>query len=125
MRYLLVVAAAVTIFAEDVRVEPTGPTAIFLGGSGSDAPSRAKVDALGNAYIIGATDSPELPARQFLMKVAPSGAIIYGLSLFDARFASTPGTLIDLEVAPDGTAWVLRDRSNLTDVIKVDPAGAL
>jgi photosystem II stability/assembly factor-like uncharacterized protein len=124
MRYLLIVVASVTLFAEEVRLDgPIWATAIYLGGSGNDAPSRAKVDAFSNVYVIGGTDSPELP-RQFLIKAAPSGAIIYAASLFDPRFATAPGTLTDLEVARDGTAWVLRDRFNLADVIKIDPAGS-
>jgi hypothetical protein len=32
--------------------------------------------------------------------------------------------LIDLEVARDGSAWVLRDRFNQADVIKIDRAGS-
>src|SRR5687768_16011800 len=88
MRCLLAVVAAVTLFAQDVGVDSSvWATALYLGGSRDDTPRRAKVDASGNAYIVGSSSSPDLTGRvgEFLMKVAPSGAIVYAMSLFHSQ----------------------------------------
>jgi hypothetical protein len=46
------------------KLDPTGSTLVYstyLGGSGSEAASDIAVDSLGNAYVTGATLSPDFP----------------------------------------------------------------
>src|SRR5436190_456972 len=89
MRCLLVVAAAVVLFAQDVRVDGwLWAMPMYIGGSQEDTPYAATVDVSGNAYVIGWSNSPERPTGAFLMKVAPSGAILYSLSLFNPFLAA-------------------------------------
>jgi hypothetical protein len=71
-------------------IDPVIMFAELLGGSGADFPYAVKVDAKGNIYVAGRTDSSDLPVRNayqrssrgssdmFVLKLNPNGALLYG-----------------------------------------------
>jgi hypothetical protein len=57
-----------------VKLNPTGSALIYstyLGGSGDDAAYGIAVDAAGNAYVTGYTESPDFPTRHPLHVTRP------------------------------------------------------
>lgn len=66
-----------------VKLDPTGTQllwATYLGGSGDDMPSAVALDASGNIYIAGSTNSPDFPlAGSTLLK--PSSPTMAGIFL--------------------------------------------
>ena len=70
-----------------MKLNPTGSTLLWaaeFGGSLGEGPQAMTVDAAGNAYIVGSTNSPDFPGAangasptpsgSFIAKVDPSGA---------------------------------------------------
>jgi Beta-propeller repeat/Abnormal spindle-like microcephaly-assoc'd, ASPM-SPD-2-Hydin len=73
-----------------VEIDPTGSNQLFatyMGGSGDDEPAGIAVDGDGNMYIVGSTDSSDLPTTQgafqtvtggntdaFIAKIGPASA---------------------------------------------------
>jgi hypothetical protein len=68
--------------------------ATYLGGSGDDQANAVAVDAAGNTYVVGFTDSPDFPTAAaaqstyrggaqdaFVAKLDPSGAVVYSTYL--------------------------------------------
>jgi hypothetical protein len=104
----------------------------YLGGSGSDAGIGLTVDAAGNVYVAGRTDSANFPVANalqttrrgtdtsdaFLVKIDPSGA-----SLVYATYLGGTGTDIASSVAVDGAgnAYVAGLTSS-TDLPTATPA---
>jgi Beta-propeller repeat len=113
----------------DVFIAKLGPAgsallySTYLGGSGGDGGNGIAVDALGNAYIVGSTDSIDFPTANpfqaapgggncgtlfrcpdaFVAKVSPSGsALVY--STYLGGSASDSGA--DIAVDADGHAHV-------------------
>ena len=76
-------------------IDPVLVYSTYLGGSGNDVPSGITVDAAGNAYVIGFTDSTNFPVNGalqpafggnphdiFVSKLNPSGtALVYSTYL--------------------------------------------
>ena len=60
------------------KIDPSGATLIystFLGGSGDDLGAGIAVDATGNAYVAGSTDSLDFPVTPGAFQTAPSGGV--------------------------------------------------
>ncbi len=88
-----------------VEIDPDGSSQLFatyIGGSGDDEPSGIVVDADGNMYIAGSTDSDDLPATQgafqtvtggntdaFIAKIGPASAPAVALTPYSLQFAAT------------------------------------
>ena len=103
------------------KLDPTGQSLIYatyLGGSGNDAAGSIAIDAAGDAYLTGSTDSADFPATQgvlqpslaagsesaFVVKLNPSGN---GL-LYATYLGGNPSTLGELiQVDSNGNAYVL------------------
>jgi|GEM_PF-2171500 len=100
------------------RVNPSGTALVyagFLGGSGSDAGYGIAVDASGNAYVTGYTESSDFPAvvgpdttfngydDAFVAKVNPSGtALVYAGFLGGSSYEEGEGIAVDAS----GNAYV-------------------
>jgi hypothetical protein len=77
----------------------------YLGGSGYDVAQGIAVDALGNAYVAGFTQSPDFPTispfqstllgtqNAFVAKLAPSGAMLLGSSYLGGSGNDAASTL--------------------------------
>ena len=103
------------------KLDPTGQNlvyATYLGGSGNDTPGAIAIDAAGNAYLTGATNSGDFPTTKgvfqpvlargsesaFVAKLNSSGnGLIYSTYLGGA-----PSTLGEwIQVDSNGNAYVL------------------
>jgi uncharacterized protein (TIGR03437 family) len=103
------------------KLDPTGQNlvyATYLGGSGSDAPAAIAIDAAGNAYLTGSTNSADFPTTKgvfqpawapgsgsaFVAKLNSSGnGLIYATYLGGASFALGERISVD----SSGNAYVL------------------
>ncbi len=103
------------------KLDPTGQNlvyATYLGGSASDAPAAIVIDAAGNAYLTGSTNSADFPATKgvfqpaltpgagsaFVAKLNSSGnGLIWATYLSGASFALGEWIRVD----SDGNAYVL------------------
>ncbi len=88
-----------------VEIDPDGSSQLFatyIGGSGDDEPSGIAVDADGNMYVAGSTDSDDLPTTQgafqtvtggntdaFIAKIGPASAPAVSLTPYSLQFAAT------------------------------------
>jgi len=96
-----------------IRYEPRARKVIYktrVGGSGVDAALRIKVDRAGNAYTTGLTKSSGFPVTRdagqpsygggdsdaFLVKLAPSGAVVY--STFHGGAGAEEGNALDIDI---------------------------
>lgn len=115
------------------KLNPAGSELVYstyLGGENPDAGYRIAVDALGNAYVSGATFSPNFPTANpvqpvyggglsdaFVTKVNPQGsALVYSTYLGGGREEDGYGLAID----PVGNAYVA-GVTNSTDFPTVNP----
>ena len=87
------------------------------GGGDLDQALGVAVDAAGNAYVVGSTNTPNFPTRfpirqqpatagdtdAFLVKLSPGGERIYATYLGGSGFDQA----VDVAVRADGTAFVL------------------
>lgn len=81
--------------------------ATYLGGSGYEEPADLDVDAAGNAYVIGGTDSRDFPTLHaiqpsfhgvddcFVAKLDASGALLYSSYLGGKDYESAGGLAVD------------------------------
>ncbi len=101
--------------ARALVIDPVLVYSTFVGGSGDDEGSAIAVDAGGNAYITGTTDSPDFPlptlgsftstqTRIFLAKLDASGSTL----LFADYFGGSSGDDWPMGIALDslGNAYV-------------------
>lgn len=61
-----------------VEIDAAASTQLFstyLGGAGNDSPSGLALDAAGNIYVSGSTNSPDLPVTQGVFQTLPGGNI--------------------------------------------------
>lgn len=96
-----------------VKLNPNGSAieyGTYLGGSNADEGSAVAVDASGNAYIAGQTESSNFPTtpgafqttphRTFVVKLNPTGAgLVYG------TFLGGSGVDVARGIAVDGTGY--------------------
>lgn len=102
-----------------LKIAPGGGTLVystFLGGAGTDVANAIAVDAMGNAYVTGHTDSPDFPSaatgvqptaggfnEAFLVKLNPSGSQL----IYSARLGgSYDDRALALAVDAGGNAYV-------------------
>ncbi len=93
----------------------------YLGGSGDDLGDAIAVDAAGNAYVVGATDSPDFPTTPgalqtayaagdvFVTKLDATGSTLLYSTYFGGNGGET-GRFIALDV--DGNAYVTGSTSS-------------
>jgi hypothetical protein len=105
------------------KLDPTGSSLLYstyLGGSSSDSAARLAVDAAGNAYVTGYTQSTNFPTTPgaaqtvcgcssfgvgdaFLTKLSAAGAIVYSTYIGGTSDDSGSGVAVD----PAGNAYVV------------------
>ena len=98
-----------------LRIDPGLIYSTFLGGRGGDGPSALALDADGNAYVTGATGSPNYPTTPgaqdnshngeldvFVTKLGGDGAVLYSTFLGGARADEPVAFALDA----DGNAYV-------------------
>jgi hypothetical protein len=81
------------------KLDPTGATllyATYFGGGGDDTERDLVVDAAGDAYLFGETDSTDLPTTlgAFDRTCGSDGACGGGLDTFVAKFDGSDGSLL-------------------------------
>jgi hypothetical protein len=100
------------------KLNSTGTVLIYstyLGGSGDDGGFRFTVDAAGNAYVVGATNSGNFPTQNafqpvnaggydaYFLKLNPSGnALLFSTYIGGSGFDNSQGVVVD----SNGNAWV-------------------
>jgi uncharacterized protein (TIGR03437 family) len=99
------------------RLDPTGGllSTVYIGGSGEDSVNAVAVDAAGNAYVTGATNSSDFPTSSgalrtfpagggdaFVVKIAPGSGVAY--STFLGGILADQGLAIAVDGA--GNAYV-------------------
>lgn len=132
MRLLVLVLAAASLWAQPQPVFST-----YLGGRESDVLYAAAVDAAGNVYVAGQTNSRDFPvagpvrtscnlgslggcADAFVAKLSPDGSrLVYSIYYG----TSGPDEATGIAVYPDGTAWVVGTANNAIFLLKLSPDG--
>jgi hypothetical protein len=95
-----------------MKLDPTGTQVIYatyIGGSSDDAISNIAVDAGGNTYVIGTTDSSDFPITPAALKPSPGAAFARFVaklnpngSLSYATYFGGSGTDLPLGIQVDG-----------------------
>src|SRR2546425_4794091 len=123
------------------KLDPTGSALVYstyLGGSGLDAGEGIAVDAAGNAYVVGNTDSTNFPTTSgafqltfgggvqdvFVTKLNPTGsALFYSTYLGGSAFDESFGIALDAV----GNAYVTGDTDSTNfptvNAVQSVPAG--
>ena len=85
--YLNTVGPGSTVDAFIAKLDTTGKLAYFnyLGGSGAEVVNGLTIDAAGNAYVVGSTNSPDFPVSSGVAQTVPAG----GVELFVTKFSAT------------------------------------
>ena len=111
------------------KLNPTGSALVYstyLGGSSDDSGAAIAVDASGNAYVTGSTQSSDFPTTvgafqpglggfvdAFVTKLDPTGAaLLYSTYLGGSGFDSIIGTGIAQDAAGNAYVTGLTDSSN-------------
>jgi len=83
------------------KLNPTGTGLVYstyLGGSGNDFGSGITLDALGNAYVTGRTDSPVFPTTPAAFQPLPPPPVVNGgvvnFNAFVTKFDATGAALV-------------------------------
>ena len=132
------------------KLNPTGTAMIYLvylGGSGDDSATDLAVDAAGNAYVAGTTNSANFPVTEgawratstggaFVTKINPSGsglvystyldsvgAEAYGIVVDAGGSAYVTGTTFSSDFPTTANALQRTAKSNDIFVAKLNPAG--
>ncbi|HKH44626.1 MAG TPA: SBBP repeat-containing protein [Thermoanaerobaculia bacterium] len=97
----------------------------FLAGSRADEARAVAVDAAGNAYVAGLTQSPDFPVPgappppdSFVFKLDPSGALVYARGL---RGMAVSAIAVDAA----GSLYLTGGASGDAFVAKLDPSGSV
>ena len=132
MLLLVFVLAAAALWAQPQLVFST-----YLGGRESDVLHAADVDAAGNVYVAGQTNSKDFPVAgpvrtsctlgslggcsdAFAAKLSPDGSrLVYSIYYG----TSGPDEATGIAVYPDGTAWVVGTANNAIFLLKLSPEG--
>lgn len=93
------------------KLDPSGSTIVYLtyfGGSGTDGARAIAVDSAGSAYVAGVTNSPDFPITSgaaggrnagledaFIVKLDPSGAVLYSTMLGSAGSDQAAAIAVD------------------------------
>jgi uncharacterized protein (TIGR03437 family) len=108
----LATQASTNVFV--TKLDPTGKTILYstyLGGEVTDVAAAIQVDAQGNAYVTGITESPDFPVTSsalkaaqgtpgFVLKLDPTGGkLVYSATIDGARPAA-------LQIDSQGDAYV-------------------
>jgi alpha-tubulin suppressor-like RCC1 family protein len=76
----------------------------YLGGSADDAAYAIAVDAAGNAYVTGVTDSTNFPTTSNTNATPTSGLSTNIHGIFDKSFGSVPSDAFVAKLSPDGSS---------------------
>ena len=120
------------------KINPTGSALVYstyLGGNGDDSGNGIAVDSLGNAYIIGFTDSANFPTMNalqpvygggddaFVSKINPTGsALVY--STFLGGSGTDNGHGIALDSADNAYVTGLTASTNFPTMNPLQPSNA-
>ncbi len=110
-------ASGLDAFVTKLNASGTAPLySTVIGGAGNDSASDLALDAAGDAYVVGSTQSADFPATGgagtgFALKLDPAGARDYATRL--------NGTLRAVAPAADGSAW-LAGASDATGFVSDD-----
>jgi uncharacterized protein (TIGR03437 family) len=95
----------------------------YLGGSCADSGSKLAVDATGNIWVAGITQSPDFPflnpfqaggiSLGFISELSPDASKLLFSSLTDGSA---------MAIAPSGSAYVAGARGRSASIAKIDPA---
>ncbi|MEZ5354032.1 MAG: BACON domain-containing carbohydrate-binding protein [Bryobacteraceae bacterium] len=125
-----------------LRTTQAGPSSYtYFGGTGDEYTASVALDAAGNAYVAGSTDSSDFPVTGlstgnggFVFKMAPDGTLLYSAKIrgegfraiaidpAGAAYVTGPATANSFTPTPGAlqTVW-----NGVTDVVvaKLNPAG--
>jgi uncharacterized protein (TIGR03437 family) len=99
--------------------------ASYLGGTGVDAARGAAVDAAGNIYLTGSTNSPDFPLRNALQTMAGTGDC---QDSFIGHYPSVCSDAFVTKISPDGQTLLYSTRlggalGDSGDAITLDASG--
>jgi uncharacterized protein (TIGR03437 family) len=109
---------ALSIGSQDVvllKLDPSGQNLLYaaaFGGTGLDSPAALSVDANGNAYVVGQTDSTDFPGASAGAIPTPSGSFVAkvdptGAKLLYASYGGVNEFPATLSVDPSEAAYVV------------------
>ena len=90
----------------------------YLGGSGEDFVNGLALDASGNVYLVGRTDSKDFPAVSAIEPVKiGNGTSLFATSDFGATWhpfdTHVPGAVLDISFSPSGSSAVALTESGI------------
>jgi probable HAF family extracellular repeat protein len=106
------------------KLNPSGSALVystFLGGANTDIGRKIFVDASGNAYVVGSTNSPDFPVTPTAYQKTKSGTYVFDNNIFVTKLNAAGDALLystyigpltdsasgnDIAVDADGNAYV-------------------